>query len=83
MIAGNHDQVSLGGEVHGITPLQYAFCAFPDQVVILDAPTLFMGCLFVAHTRNLEELTGVLASEEVSPCQGLRGAERCLHRQHG
>lgn len=31
MIPGNHDQVTLGGGVHALTPLQFAF-ADPKQV---------------------------------------------------
>lgn len=31
MIPGNHDQVTLGGGMHALTPLQFAF-ADPKQV---------------------------------------------------
>eukprot|EP00667_Euglena_gracilis_P002677 EG_transcript_2682 len=71
LLPGNHDQVTLGGETHGISCLGYALGAFPQQGVVIDAPALFLGCLFVPHTRNDADLVAILQSQEAADCEAL------------
>ncbi|CAM9204630.1 unnamed protein product, partial [Laminaria digitata] len=63
MIPGNHDQVTLGGGMHALTPLQFAF-ADPKQALVLSEPTLFLNALWIPHRRNNEAMTTLLGSEE-------------------
>ncbi|CAB1108469.1 ABC [Ectocarpus sp. CCAP 1310/34] len=63
MIPGNHDQVTLGGGMHALTPLQFAFTD-PMQALVLSEPTLFLGALWIPHRRNNTEMEGLLGSEE-------------------
>ena len=54
MIPGNHDQVNLGGNVHSLEPLQYAF--EKDQALIFSDPVVCLGALWVPYRRDLETL---------------------------
>ncbi|CAM9357928.1 unnamed protein product [Ectocarpus sp. 13 AM-2016] len=63
MIPGNHDQVTLGGGMHALTPLQFAFTD-PMQALVLSEPTLFLGAFWIPHRRNNTEMEGLLGSEE-------------------
>ena len=63
LLPGNHDQVSLGGDVHALTPLSFALRHHPRQCVVIEAPTVFMGALWVPFIRDGDELAGVLKSE--------------------
>ncbi|CAM9325553.1 unnamed protein product, partial [Ectocarpus sp. 12 AP-2014] len=63
MIPGNHDQVTLGGGMHALTPLQFAFTD-PMQALVLSEPTVFLGALWIPHRRNNTEMEGLLGSEE-------------------
>ncbi|CBJ48405.1 DNA double-strand break repair rad50 ATPase [Ectocarpus siliculosus] len=63
MIPGNHDQVTLGGGMHALTPLQFAFTD-PMQALVLSEPTLFLGALWIPHRRNNTEMEGLLGSDE-------------------
>jgi hypothetical protein len=58
MIPGNHDQVSLGGAVHALEPLQYAFP--PEQVLVLTEPTVCLGALWLPYRRDEALLGGLL-----------------------
>ncbi|CAM9298178.1 unnamed protein product [Scytosiphon promiscuus] len=63
MIPGNHDQVTLGGGVHSLTPLQFAFTD-PKQALVLSEPTLFLDALWIPHRRNNADMEALLGSEE-------------------
>eukprot|EP00903_Cladosiphon_okamuranus_P005576 g5550.t2 len=63
MIPGNHDQVTLGGGVHALTPLQFAFTD-PKQALVLSEPTLFLDALWIPHRRNNADMEALLGSEE-------------------
>ena len=59
MIPGNHDQVNLGGSVHSLEPLQYAFAK--DQAVIFSEPVICMGALWVPYRRDHELLKVIIS----------------------
>jgi DNA repair exonuclease SbcCD nuclease subunit len=73
LIPGNHDQVTLGGHSHGLTPLENAYrveyqdCDEKTQSVpgplIFTHPTKFQNALFVPHIRNGTIMECVLRSE--------------------
>ena len=50
MIPGNHDQVTLGGAVHSLEPLLYAFKS--DQIFMISEPVVCMGALWVPYRRD-------------------------------
>lgn len=58
MIPGNHDQVTLGGGMHALTPLQFAF-ADPQQVRIGCAAGRGGGVRKRWNACAREELGGV------------------------
>jgi len=60
MHIGNHDQVSLGGSVHALEPLRYAF--LPDQILMISEPTVCLGALWIPYRRNASVMKSVLAS---------------------
>jgi len=55
---GNHDQVSLGGAVHALEPLVYAFK--PDQAVLLSEPALYMNALWIPYRRDTAVMSAIL-----------------------
>lgn len=68
MIPGNHDQVSLDGIEHGLTPLQNAYRISKGSesingVLIFSHPTKFMNALFVPHTRDVGTMQAILQSK--------------------
>ncbi|KAG7352086.1 SMC domain containing protein [Nitzschia inconspicua] len=72
MIPGNHDQVTLGGHDHGLTPLANAYRVRTtdgdnDDTVagplILSYPTVFRKGLFVPHIRDTATMESVLQSQ--------------------
>ncbi|BDA43191.1 hypothetical protein COCOBI_04-2030 [Coccomyxa sp. Obi] len=52
MLVGNHDQSTIGGLEHGLTPLAEACAA----VHVFDQPTEFGGALWLPYRRQREEL---------------------------
>ncbi len=50
MIPGNHDQVTLGGAVHSLEPLLYAFKS--EQIFMISEPVVCMGALWVPYRRD-------------------------------
>jgi len=68
MIPGNHDQVSLGGLEHALTPLQNAFRIQTDNgevpgILIFSHPTKFREALFVPHIRDIATMQSILQSQ--------------------
>jgi DNA repair exonuclease SbcCD nuclease subunit len=71
LIPGNHDQVTLGGHNHGLTPFENAYrvgdVAGP---LIWSYPTKFRDALFVPHIRDICTMECILqsptAQDEVS-----------------
>jgi DNA repair exonuclease SbcCD nuclease subunit len=63
MIPGNHDQVTLGGHSHGLTPFENAYrvgdVAGP---LVLSYPTKFRDALFVPHIRDVATMESILQS---------------------
>ena len=59
MIPGNHDQVTLGGSVHSLEPLQYAFAK--DQILMISDPCICLGALWIPYRRDHELLKSILA----------------------
>jgi len=81
MIPGNHDQVTLGGHSHGLTPLQHAYrvefedkdCnikSFPGPL-IFSHPTKFAGAFFVPHIRDNTIMESILQSPEAKEASAL------------
>jgi DNA repair exonuclease SbcCD nuclease subunit len=71
MIPGNHDQVTLGGHNHGLTPLENSFRIDLDNnesntsvngPLIFSHPTKFMNALFIPHIRDNTIMESVLSS---------------------
>ncbi|PSC67536.1 ABC transporter (ISS) [Micractinium conductrix] len=58
MLPGNHDQVSLGGEVHALTPL----AAANPAIHAFDGPALFLGALWLPYRRDRSRLEAALAA---------------------
>lgn len=69
MIPGNHDQVSLKGEEHALTPLQNAYrVSTKDQkelpgILIFSYPTKFMNAMFIPHIRDIGTMQSILQSK--------------------
>ena len=59
-MSGNHDQVNLGGSVHALEPLRYAFR--PDQILMISEPTVCLGALWIPYRRNAAVMKNVLSS---------------------
>ena len=57
---GNHDQVTLGGDVHALEPLRYAFQ--PDHILMISEPVVLMGALWVPYRRDHQLLRGILTA---------------------
>ena len=55
MLTGNHDQVSIGGQVHALNALSAA--AKPGLVKVVAEPTLLLGALWLPYRRRQEELS--------------------------
>jgi hypothetical protein len=58
MIPGNHDQVTLGGTVHGIEPLKYCFPS--ENVIVIDEPAYYLGALWIPYRRNHQLMEDIL-----------------------
>ena len=63
MLVGNHDQVTLGGLTHGLTPLA---AAAPHHIHVFDGPALFAGALWLPYRRNSDELIAAVAAAMAS-----------------
>jgi DNA repair exonuclease SbcCD nuclease subunit len=78
MIPGNHDQISLGGYDHGLTPLANAYRVFEEDheegvagPLILSHPTVFRKGLFVPHIRDIATMESVLQSHHAKDAKAL------------
>jgi DNA repair exonuclease SbcCD ATPase subunit/DNA repair exonuclease SbcCD nuclease subunit len=78
MIPGNHDQVTLGGHDHGLTPLGNAYRVGgnkgDDDVagpLIFSYPTVFRNALFVPHIRDIATMESVLQSKHAQQASAL------------
>ncbi len=60
MIPGNHDQVTLGGTIHALTPLKYAFSAEKEQILMIDEPSICKGALWLPYRRDKMVMKQVL-----------------------
>ena len=73
MIPGNHDQVTLGGDNHGLTPLANAYRVggkVPGPL-IFSHPTVFRNALFVPHIRDADVMKSVMQSKEAKAAKAL------------
>lgn len=72
MIPGNHDQVTLGGHSHGLTPLENAYrmgdVAGP---LVLSYPTKFRDALFIPHIRDIATMESILQSSTAKEASAL------------
>lgn len=57
---GNHDQVTLGGRVHALEPLLYAFPS--NQILMIDEPSICMGALWLPYRRDEKIMQKILQS---------------------
>ena len=57
MIAGNHDQVNLGGTVHALEPIAKA----ADSVSVFSEPTVWKNALWLPYRRRKDELEEALS----------------------
>jgi DNA repair exonuclease SbcCD nuclease subunit len=65
MIPGNHDQVTLGGHSHGLTPMENAYRVGNGNIagpLVLSYPTKFRDALFVPHIRDTATMESILQS---------------------
>ena len=60
MIPGNHDQVTLGGSIHSLEPLQYVFPK--DQILMLSDPCVCLGALWIPYRRDHELMKAILSN---------------------
>ncbi|KAK4535423.1 hypothetical protein CDCA_CDCA05G1448 [Cyanidium caldarium] len=58
MIPGNHDQVSLGGLEHALTPIAAAMPA--GLVKVIDRPQVFLNALWLPYRRDTTEVLQAL-----------------------
>ena len=65
MIPGNHDQVTLGGKVHALEPLLYAFK--PGQILMINEPAICLGALWVPYRRDPNIMRAVLRAGADTP----------------
>ncbi|GAX21502.1 hypothetical protein FisN_4Hh565 [Fistulifera solaris] len=70
MIPGNHDQVTLGGHIHGLTALENSYQVrdktgsgktYPGPLVF-SYPTKFLDALFIPHVRDNAIMESLLQS---------------------
>ncbi|CAN0382146.1 unnamed protein product, partial [Phaeothamnion confervicola] len=54
-------QVTLGGAVHSLEPLRFAFPR-PNQAVVFAEPTVFLGALWLPHDRDPQRMAVTLAA---------------------
>jgi hypothetical protein len=72
MIPGNHDQVTLGGLEHALTPLQNAYFLEQDSgsflpgILIFSHPTKFHDAFFVPHVRDIGIMQSILQSDSAT-----------------
>ncbi|CAB9505524.1 expressed unknown protein [Seminavis robusta] len=82
LIPGNHDQVTLGGHSHGLTPLEQSYRVVVDHddsssgttipgPLVFSHPTKLGNALFVPHIRDLAIMESVLQSDMAQSCQAL------------
>jgi DNA repair exonuclease SbcCD nuclease subunit len=77
MIPGNHDQVTLGGQNHGLTPLENSYRVVGpggDDVpgpLILSHPTIFQNALFVPHVRDMDIMKSIVQSNKAKESSAL------------
>ena len=69
MIPGNHDQVTLGGHNHGLTPLENSYRIQRDDLnipgpLVFSHPTKFSNAMFIPHVRDHAVMESVLRSPE-------------------
>lgn len=58
-------QVTLGGAVHALEPLLYAFR--PEQILMLSEPTVCMGALWIPYRRDTRLMKAILAAGAAHP----------------
>jgi len=67
MIPGNHDQITLGGQNHSLTPFENAYRVDGDNIpgpLILSHPTIFQKALFIPHIRDMNIMKSIVQSNE-------------------
>jgi hypothetical protein len=57
MLVGNHEQVTLGGLIHGLTPIA---AAAPDKIHVFDGPAVYAGALWLPYRRDPNEIAAAL-----------------------
>lgn len=58
MIPGNHDQVTLGGTVHALEPLKYAF--EEEKILMINEPSICLNALWVPYRRDHHLMKSIL-----------------------
>eukprot|EP00873_Tetraselmis_striata_P041002 jgi/Tetstr1/461266/TSEL_006393.t1 len=58
MLVGNHDQVTAGGMLHALAPLQH--CA--PCIHVFEQPSLFMGALWLPYRADPRKLSDAVAA---------------------
>jgi DNA repair exonuclease SbcCD nuclease subunit len=72
MIPGNHDQVTLGGHNHGLSPLENAYrIGSVAGPLVLSYPTKFLDALLVPHVRDIATMESILQSTEAKEARAL------------
>lgn len=59
MIPGNHDQVTLGGMVHALEPLRYAFDS--EKMLLIDEPSFCLNALWIPYRRSADLMRSILS----------------------
>ncbi|GAB4817224.1 hypothetical protein N2152v2_004270 [Parachlorella kessleri] len=68
-LVGNHDQVSLGGLIHSLTPL----AAASPYIHVFDRPCLYRGALWLPYRRDHAELEAAVAAGTAGGAAGAAG----------
>jgi DNA repair exonuclease SbcCD nuclease subunit len=72
MIPGNHDQVTLDGHSHGLTPFENAYrVGNVSGPLVLSYPTKFNNALFIPHIRDIATMESILQSSSAMEASAL------------
>ena len=76
MLVGNHDQVTLGGLTHALTPLA---AASPEFIHVFDGPAMYAGALWLPYRRNPHDIVAALKAARLSSNAIGDGSESDVH----
>jgi len=70
MLVGNHDQATLGGLVHALSPI----AAASPNIHVFDGPAVFQDALWLPYRRDRTELLAAIGAIKCSTSNGDNGS---------